>query len=483
MSNKPILPNAYVDIDNQNLGLIPGAATGIFAFTGVAYGGSAAADAIVSVGNNNEVRSLIGYGELADKLIDFFNNGGKKAYAIPLDETTAAVLGAVSKTAIGASTGTITILAEAAQKVPNGFSLKLEITKTGAAGVAKFKFSTDGGENYSPEIIVPTGLTYVIPTTFIEVTFVPGAGPVIFEDGDYHTSTITKPEASVADLETAVDLFIASDYTFDAIVAVKEDDDGSIGASISTKVNNAEAKPDFRYCYGVIMAKLSTSAAQAVTQAIAIRAAVGNDRIQVVTGEAVMNRPNHGDQANLNTIGAIVGRRSSLALQNDLGLFSAGALSNIISLRTGWTDTTLEDLDSIQTVTIRKFKGVAGYRPTNGHMTDPFSDIKKDAWRLVLDKASRIARLTGLGFLKIEVDPSDISGSTAALRNAIQNNLDTQIVGNGEAVSFDVSIPDGQNILVTEEIKVNIDAVVYGHASFIGITIGLVNPFTSTEAA
>lgn len=478
MSNKPLLPNAYVDINNRNLGLIPGTASGIFAFTGVAVDGSAAADAIVSIGNNNAVRTQIGFGELADALIDFFNNGGKKALAIPLAITTDAVIGAVSKTAAGSSTGTITLLADGSEKVTNGFKIYVEITKTGAAGVAKFKTSTDDGVNFSPEIIVPSGLTYVIPGTNIEITFVPGAGPVIFEDGDIHQSTVTKPEATTGDVETAVDTFIASNETFDGIVVVKDDSDGSLAASIKTKVVNAEKTPDFRYCFAMIQAKLSTSASQAVTQAATIMGAVANDRIQVITGEAVTNRPNHEDRADRNVIGILAGRRSALNIQNDLGNVPAGNLANVVSLRTGWTDTTIEDLDALRTVTIRAFKGVAGFYPTNGWMSDPFSDIKKSAWRLVLDKASRLARVTGLSQLKIEINPADIEGSTDFLKGLIQNALDTQIVGNQEAVSFDVQIPAGQDILTTEEILVNINAVVFGHASFIGITIGIVNPFT-----
>jgi hypothetical protein len=477
MSNKPILPNAYVDINNRNLGLTPGQPAGIFAFIGIAQEGTASFDAIVSLGKN-DVATLIGYGPLADELIDFFDNGGRKALAVPLDITTESTgTGAMTPTRVGTSTGTIDADKVSGKKIVNNFDLKIEITKAGTVNVGKFKYSLDAGTTWSPEIIIPSGGTYEITGTNIELTFTPGAGPDYYDDGDTFASTITLPLAAAADVTDAVDTLIASDEAFSAITVV-EAVSAATGAAIAGKMENAEDSPDFRYAYAMIHGALSDATqSDLVSSYQTIRASVESDRCQVVAAEATMARPNHGSaRIDKTVIGAIAGRRSSLNLQNDLGRFDAGALVNVVSLRSATTETMIEDLDGIQCVTIRKFKGVAGYRPTNGWLSDPFSDIKKDAWRLVLDKASELSRVTALGQLKIEVDPSDVSGSTENLKNLIQNALDTQIVGNEEAVSFTVDIPDDQDVLVTEEIKVEIEALVYGHASFIGITIQITNP-------
>lgn len=480
MSNKPILPNAYVDINNRNLGLTPSTPSGIFCFAGIAVDGSATEETIVSVGNVNEVASKIGYGELSDSLLEFFNNGGRKAYAWRVEPTTEAVLGSVTKTPVGTSTGTITLDKESGKLVPNDFSLKIEITKTGDLGVAKFKYSTDGGVNYSPESIVPSGGTYVIPTTHIELTFVRGGGPTFFEDGDLHVATVDAPEITNAKVESAVDAFIASDNAFDGIV-VSVPCDTALAGSVGTKVKNAENTPDFRYCYAVVRPALSSSASGAVTDATTFMSSVSNDRVQVVTGEAILTRSNHNDQSNKNVAGIIVGRRSSLAISEDVGVVSRGQLSGVVSLRSGWTDTTIQDLDTLRTATIRKFKGLAGYYPTNGYMSDPFSDIKKDAWRLVVDKASRISRLSALQFVKVKVNPADVEGSTQALQDAISNSLNVMI-GDDDIVDRSVVVPSGQDILTTEELKVQINVVPYGHASWIGIEIGLINPLRVATA-
>ena len=59
-----------------------------------------------------------------------------------------------------------------------------------------------------------------------------------------------------------------------------------------------------------------------------------------------------------------------------------------------------------------------------------------------------------------------------------RDNLLPQLPGGvaEEIVDGNVVIPEGQDILTTEEIKADISIIPYGHASFIGITIGFINP-------
>jgi hypothetical protein len=77
------------------------------------------------------------------------------------------------------------------------------------------------------------------------------------------------------------------------------------------------------------------------------------------------------------------------------------------------------------------------------------------------------------------VDPADVVGSTLQLKNSIQAALDSRMTGNGECVQAAVAIPDGQDIITTEEILVDISIIPFGHASWIGIRIGLVNPLAA----
>jgi hypothetical protein len=471
MSNKPILPNAYVDINTRNLGLSPTTPSGIAGFVGYAEEGSATPNARVAVNTPNEVKDLLGFGELPDEILNHMANGGKKVYAVPVPISTESTIGSVTDVRVGTSDGTVAVAKDGTKKVTNDFNLKILITKTGLIGVAKFQVSTDGGVNYDPSIVMTA--TYVIPGTNLKLTFTDGTFG--FDEGDYFTCDASKPAISKAEIETAVDVLIGdADISFDDIV-ITSDADAALITSLKAKAAAAEGSPNFKFTFFLVKPLLSTSASQAITQASTLVSTIVGDRILIVTGEAVTLRTNHADQRDRSVIGCISGRRSSLGISEDVGLFSGGALNNILSLRTGWTETTIEELDALRTVTIRNFKGTAGFRPTNGWMSDPFSDVKKSAWRLVLDKACRRTRLAALGFVKVKVNPADIEGSTRALKEAMQAELNL-MAGNEEIVDGSVVIPEGQDILTTEEIKADISIIPFGHASFIGITIGFINP-------
>ncbi len=471
MSNKPILPNAYVDVLTRNLGLSPTTPSGIFGFVGYAEGGSATPNARVAVNTPNEAKDLLGFGELVDEILNHMANGGKKVQAVPIPISTESTIGAVTPVRVGTSDGTVALAKDGANKITNDFDFKVLITKTGLIGAAKFQVSTDGGVNYDPSVVMTA--TYVIPGTNVEITFTDGTFG--FDVGDYFTAAGDKPAITKAEIETAVDVLINdADISFDGIV-IASDADAALITSLKAKGATAEGSPDFKFFFFMVKQALSTSAAQAITQASTLVATIVGDRVLIVTGESVTLRTNHADQRDRSDLGIISGRRSSLGISEDVGLFSGGALNNIISARTGWTETTIEELDALRTVTVRNFKGTAGFRPTNGWMSDAFSDVKKSAWRLVLDKASRRTRLAALGFVKVKVNPNDVEGSTRAIESAMQAEVDL-IAGNEEIVDGKTTIVPGQDILTTETILYDLAVIPFGHASFIGIRIGFINP-------
>lgn len=470
MSNKPTLPNAYVDVLKRNLGLSPTTPSGVYGAVGFAEDGAATPNEIIALNTPNEVKDQAGFGELADVVLDHMANGGKKIQAVPIPISTESVIGAVTAVRVATSDGTVTYAKASGTKITNDFKLRVLITKTGVIGTAKFQVSTDDGENYAPSIIMTA--TYVIPGTNVEITFTDVT--LGFDEGDYFWAVGSKPEITKAEIETAVDLLIASNLTFDGII-ITADADAALITSLAAKALAAEGSPNFRFMFFIVKPLLSTSASQAITQASTLVSTVVDDRVLIVTGEMVKVRTNHADKIDRSIIGTVSGRRSSLGISEDLGLFSGGPLNNLLAYRTGWTETTIEELDALRTVTARNFKGTAGFRPTNGWMSDPFSDFKKSAWRLVVDKASRRARLAALGFVKVKVNPTDVDGSTLALQEAMQAELNLMI-GNQEMVSGAITIPGGQDILTTDEIKADIEITPFGHASFIGITIGFVNP-------
>src|SRR5688500_5133563 len=160
---------------------------------GVTSGG--VADTLYQHNDPNQLKAELGFGPAVETALAAMLAAGG-VLTLKTQASTAGTNSAVVKVALTTSTGTIT-LAGAPRDAYRGI---LQITKTGAAGVARFKYTLDGGYTWSDELVVPSGGTYAIPNTNITVTFVPGAGPIIHEAGDTHTWTSVAPLHTTANL-------------------------------------------------------------------------------------------------------------------------------------------------------------------------------------------------------------------------------------------------------------------------------------------
>lgn len=137
-------------------------------------------------------------------------------YCMRINDSAAGVMGSVTKTAAGAGTGTV---ANNSSVPVDAFSVIIEILSTGTvtAGTFTYRYSLDGGDNYTGTIQGPTnggGSSNVsLGTTGISVTFADGGGPTTgFLDGDLFSFSTTAPGWGTSDLQAALDAFIASEY-------------------------------------------------------------------------------------------------------------------------------------------------------------------------------------------------------------------------------------------------------------------------------
>ncbi len=175
---------------------------------------SGTVNTMYSLSNKADVISTFGQGPLSEIMCRICDEAGGPVLGMRLNGSVAGSAGAVTKTAVGTSTGTVTV----AGAVPyNRYEVTITILSTGALGVATFKFSLDDGRTDSEQIVVPSGGTYAIPNTNITLTFVAGAGPVIFEAGDRHEFDTIAPHFGTADLGTASTAIQASNIAYQMV--------------------------------------------------------------------------------------------------------------------------------------------------------------------------------------------------------------------------------------------------------------------------
>lgn len=135
-------------------------------------------------------------------------------YCCRINDSVSAAMGSVTKTAAGSTNGSV---ANNSSTPVDAFSVIIEILSTGtvAAGSFTYRYSLDGGDNYTGIIQGPTNgggsANVSLGTTGISVTFADGSSPTGFTDGDLFSFSTTAPGWATSDLQAALDAWIASD--------------------------------------------------------------------------------------------------------------------------------------------------------------------------------------------------------------------------------------------------------------------------------
>ena len=467
---KPLLPTAYVNFKDGQLPKGP-RPSGLFVFIGVGDG-SAEVGVPTPINSPNDIQALFGTGPLARDLTSSFLEGLSFAYGIQVAATTAGSIGApvLSGFTAGALAGT----------VKNAYDVRIRVAVAGAPGVAQVQYSLDGGETWGSPQVLKAGANEVIGAS----AFKPGLTFSTTSTDIALTNTFScvtvAPRASLDAIEDAMDVAIqdASLFFNGFHISNREDDTEdtvSFANSIVVKLLGAETTW-YKYLYAVLQAPLSASTpAAALSFAQVLRADFASNRIQFASMPMVVK--SLGGQFVMNTSPIVVARRAALAPQNDLGMLAAGQLKSIVKYATGWNDGSCVGIDQVKnTVTVRRHVGASGFYFTNDFMSDPTSDYRKSCLRLVADLVAADIRAAGLPFVKMDVDPSNPARSAEALLTACRSPLKSREIA-GTISKFQLSVPDGQDILADEELIIEVAITPMGTASWIKFNLGFKSPF------
>lgn len=172
---------------------------------GISSSGTAATP--TRVGSIKALTDTFGQGPLVDAAAIYLAVAKAPLYVCRVTQTSAGTISAIVKTGAGAGTGTI---ADNASSPVNKFSVILTIVTTGTTGTPfTYKYSTDGGNNYSA--ILQGGAALTLGTTGIALTAADGGGPTTgFIAGDVFTFTTEAPTYNTSNLTTAVTALINS---------------------------------------------------------------------------------------------------------------------------------------------------------------------------------------------------------------------------------------------------------------------------------
>ncbi len=395
--------------------------------------------------------------------------------------STAGANGAVTATRVGTSTGTITL----AGTPLDNYLAKVKITKTGALGVGRFRYTLgastlrkDDAYDYSEEITIPAGGTYAIPGTGITATFVPGGGPTIFELGDSHTWTSTAPHYTTSDLSAAITALLAQLGTYElrkvgfAGWNASAAGAATMAAAIATHATTLEGRFQFVRCMMDGGKDTSTNVKSSMSAFADDRVAVtfGNADISGLSGIVGMGGPQYP------LLNAAFERAVKADLSENLGRFESGPLRGVMAISHD-EDKLLAFSEADKIITARTWPSTAGFYITNGYLKSPSgSDFLYWDWGTTIDEICSttyhaqqkwiLAKLRSLVDGTGRLDPRDANRianvTRAALARAVGPGPEgpTNIEGyNGHVSGIAYSVNQSNDYLSTRTTRGSVAAV------------------------
>ncbi|MCL2823532.1 MAG: DUF2586 family protein [Polyangiaceae bacterium] len=235
------LSGVYNEIGDGALGAVPASVENEMVVFGVATGGDV--NRVFSCNDKNAAVEYLKRGPLAQAAVYLLAAGAIKVVPVEQD-----LVGTMPTEMVKEGDGPEITLSGA----PNdNYVIVVTITKNGAAGVAEFKYSLNGGRLVSGYVQVPVGGTYEVP----------GAGVVLgfsdvgtFTAGTIYKATCSAPSYSMPKLNAAIDAFLATPYQASLFFIVGTPSDATATADLVTAVQSklSAAEKGKRYIRAIV---------------------------------------------------------------------------------------------------------------------------------------------------------------------------------------------------------------------------------------
>ena len=470
------LPSLTQTVADGGLGLSSGDASQTHVAVGACSGGTA--NVLTFYTDADRMRAELGVGPVVDKAVYHLQVAGGAVGVLKINASVAGAAGSVTKTAAaGGSTGTITVAGAAF----DAYEVRIEILSSGTLGAATFRFSLDGGDNFSPTILVPGGGTYAIPNTNLTLTFVPGAGPNFFRAGDLHTFTCTAPGYTATDVTNALNAlrttYASARFGFVHLVGAASTPSGAATIAAAVDVAMTAEANVFRYLFAIVECPVDTDA-----NILSAFSAFSSTRVMVCAGtcELVAN----GKVLTRNAAWPVAARISRQDIRRDLARTKqddeGGPLPGVTRLYRDEFAT--QGLDDGRFTTLRTWPGKAGFYVTNGRMmATAGSDFQFVQYRRLMDRACAINYDALFPLLNDDVVRVDDAGiiveqDARAIETKVNAQLAADLTNRDRVSATSCTVIRDNNILSTQTLRTKVRIRPKGYAKFIESDIGFENP-------
>ena len=365
----------------------------------------------------------------------------------------------------------------------DAWQVRVKATRAGGTNTGAFRYSLDGGDVYSDELVYPGGSSYAVPGSGLTLTF---SGSLAV--GDVFAFDCTAPTWSNGDLAAALDAVIASTASY-SIVHVVGPQDATTFATVSTKAASAESVKKFLF---FVIEAAGQSAGQTNSQwsasIISTFANSTDKRIGLCAMEcelsSVLNQPQAGRTMRRPVAWALAARAGSIPISEDIGRVASGPLLGVSKVYQLDQGETLDAAGFACAFSLNDYEGFYGsgrLKSPSGSDFQLWQDIRliNEVMRVgykgqtrYLNDALRVRQAAAGQYPAGSIDPADAQTVEAYLAGLLRD----AITGPGYATEVRPIVDRTVNMISQKVMRVKYEATPLGTIRTIDGTAGLRNP-------
>ena len=421
-----------------------------------------------------EIKEKLGYSPLADACIDATENGLKTIYAVPLPADIAGETSEVKHT--GTGTGTVSVTGSP----NNAYDIVVEIVTSGNTNDGTFRYSIDGGNNFSDELTVPLAGAYELTGTGLTLKFADAeADGQSFVEHDAYAFSTTAPAMSNASVLEAVEKLIDFNKTIEVchIVGVSGK---ALWAALQSEAKDfmeLYKKPLIFLCEGRACREDETLDEYMAAMALECKG-ISSLYVCVSLTYAIYQRKDLRVQK-VNMAGVVSGLIGSAKESLSVGCVEEFPVScaKLQKMVPDGIEAYSEQFDAMGYTVFRQYAGRDDYYVANANVMAPAgSDFPYVESVRVLNRIVREIAKQASDKIQAEVDPGNLESSVAKieahLNIAMEECERDKIISSGEA-SIDT---ENLNILADETMDVRVAWVPMGTVRRFNLTFAVYNP-------
>lgn len=383
-------------------------------------------------------------------------------------------LGVVTRVGTGPSASNLTFTASPL----DGYDIRVDVTGAGALGAGLFRYSVDGNNTPSEDVLIPSGGAFAIPNAGVVLTF---SGTFVLEDeysiaattAAFGTSDVTA--ALVMLRQNVAEWFGVHVFGAGANAAAA----ASLAAVLSTQMDAAANEDRF------VRAVIDCPDVEADATIATAFASFSDERVSVCVGDiSHISSLSAGRKIRRNCSIVYTTRLCATQPSEHPGWVGSplGALKAVDSLyqNFGQTNWNGDFLNTQRFVTL-KARGTRGYFVKAGNTMAPGgSDFAEIMNCRVMDEACRATLIAEEPYLNIKLPVNDDGTLQAEWAETADQTLTASVadavVAVGDAVKVVVTLSKTANVLSLKRLPTKIKITPFAYAEGIDNIIGFISP-------